>query len=84
MTQPDPTAEAESRRQAQEKEYGTWVAADDINVGNALAYAKGHPVPASNVERHGYDKQGLVVKAGTKAANEAQGIVAPAKTESGK
>lgn len=54
-------------RQAQEEEYGTWVAVQNIYVGNALAYLAGHPVPKSNVEQHGYDQQGLVVRQGTVA-----------------
>lgn len=49
-------------RDAQVKEYGQYVAAAPIYVGNALAYAEGHPVPASNVKLHGYDKNGLVKK----------------------
>lgn len=49
-------------RTAQQKEYGQYVAATEIYVGNALAYAPGHPVPASNVKLHGYDKNGLVTK----------------------
>jgi len=86
MTQPDPTAEVDARRKEQLKEYGTWVATGDITVGNALAFTAGHPVPAGHVERFGWDKENppLVAKAGTKAANEAAGVVAPAKTESGK
>jgi hypothetical protein len=30
-------------------------------------------VPVSNVEAHGYDKNGLVAKTGTKAAQQATG-----------
>lgn len=45
---------------AQVLEYGTWVAVEDITVGNAVAYLAGHPVPVSNVERHGYDQLGVV------------------------
>ena len=47
------------------KEYGTYVATADIYVGNALAYRAGDPVPIGNVERHGYDKDGLVAKVAT-------------------
>ncbi len=54
-------------RQAQAEEYGTWVAAQDIWEGTALAYRTGNPVPRSNVERHGYDQRGLVVRQGTVA-----------------
>jgi hypothetical protein len=45
---------------AQRVEYGTWVAAEDIYAGAALAYAAGQPVPVSNVEQHGYAELGLV------------------------
>ncbi len=49
-----------ARATAQEAEYGEWVAVEFIQEGNALAYAPGHPVPKSNVARHGYDRRGLV------------------------
>lgn len=54
-------------RQAQDEEYGTWVAVQDIYEGQALAYRTGHPVPKSNVEAHGYDRLGQVVRQGTVA-----------------
>jgi hypothetical protein len=41
---------------AQTVEYGTWVAVEEIWHGTALAYAVGHPVPVSAVEREGYDQ----------------------------
>lgn len=66
---PDPPAEMpdwEQRRAAQAKEYGTWIASQQIWVGNALAYDVGHPVPISNVQRHGYDTDELVVKTSSK------------------
>lgn len=79
MTQPDPMApyvdpaahSVEERRKARAVEYGTWVATQDITVGGALAYRAGDPVPASNVETHGYDKDGLVAKTSTKAGQRA-------------
>lgn len=49
-------------RAAQAVEYGTWVAAEDIYVGTALAYAAGQPVPVSNVEQHGYGELGIVAR----------------------
>jgi hypothetical protein len=55
----------QDRIAAQAKEYGTYVATADIYVGNALAYRAGDPVPVGNVERHGYDKDGLVAKVAT-------------------
>jgi hypothetical protein len=58
---------------AQTKEYSTWVATQDIHVGNALAYRTGDPVPISNVEKHGYDKQGVVAKTSSKAGKAATG-----------
>lgn len=60
-------ATAEDVVAATRKEYGQYVAADQIFHGNALAYNQGDPVPASNVKLHGYDEDGRVVKAGSKA-----------------
>lgn len=65
--------EAEDRRNAQIKEYGVYVAVEQIYVGNALAYDVGHPVPASNVELHGYADAGLVAKRTTKEGKAALG-----------
>ena len=70
MTQPrgtdfDPYAEnpdLAAFRDAQVKEWGEWVAVEDIYVGGVPAVRKGDAVPASNVARHGYDKAGKVVK----------------------
>lgn len=61
------TPEAEAYRKALEDDWTTWVAAADIPYGNVLAYAKGAPVPASNVARWRYDDQGLVEKRTSKA-----------------
>jgi hypothetical protein len=74
MTDPftaDP--ELQAYHAAQVKEYSTYVATQDIHVGNALAYRAGDPVPVSNVEKHGYDKQGLVAKTSSKAGKAATG-----------
>lgn len=49
-----------ARRAARDAEYAQYVAVQRIYHGGALAYTPGRPVPASNVKRHGYDKQGLV------------------------
>jgi hypothetical protein len=75
MTQPTPAPDAAARdlMAEQAKEYGQYVATQDIYVGVALAYRQGDPVPASNVERHGYDKNQQVAKVGTKAAGAATG-----------
>lgn len=71
MTTPTPPPDAAARDMiaAQTKEYGTYVATQDIFVGFALAHRAGDPVPVSNVEAHGYDKNGMVAKTGTKAAD---------------
>lgn len=58
----DTFEELEKLRAAQQVEYGTWVATEQITHLGALAYHEGDPVPVSNVERYGYDKQGLVKK----------------------
>lgn len=62
-----PRGTAEDAMAATRKEYGQWVAAAPIYHGNALIHNPLDPVPASNVELHGYDKGGLVVKTGSKA-----------------
>ena len=53
---------------AQEAEYGTWVALQPIEHNGVRAYQTGDPVPVSNVAIYGYDKDGLVAKTSTKAA----------------
>lgn len=67
---PEQPRTAEDALAASEKEYGQYVAAQQIFVGTALAYNAGDPIPASNVERHGYAANGLAIKVGTKAAEE--------------
>lgn len=47
---------------AQLQEYGQFVATQRIHVGLAMAYDVGHPVPVSNVERFGYEAQGVVTR----------------------
>jgi hypothetical protein len=56
-----------------EDEYSQYVATRDIYHDGGLAYRTGDPVPASNVKAHSYDENGLVSKAGTKAAAAATG-----------
>ena len=48
---------------AQAAEYATYVATEPILVDGARAYNVGDPVPASNVEKHGYVQLGVVRKA---------------------
>jgi hypothetical protein len=76
-TKPDPTvaetvsSELSEQILAQQKEYGQWVAAQQIFTPHgALAYNRGDAVPISNVEQHQYDKLGWVVKNGSKAHQE--------------
>lgn len=52
----DPTANADlspeqELAERQRREYGTYRAAQRINIGGALAFKKGDPVPVSHVER---------------------------------
>jgi hypothetical protein len=73
---------AEQRRQEQAREYGQYVAAQDIYHGGALAYTKGAAVPASNVAQYAYDQNGLVEPverppddaASTEAPRESEGL----------
>ncbi len=69
-------AEARERREAQLKEYGEYVAIEEIRVGSALAFMPGHPVPKSHVESYSYLDQGLVARRTTKAAKEVTGEAA--------
>ena len=65
MSSPIP-ATAEELREAQRVEYGTYVAAQAIDIEGARAFNIGDPVPVSHVER-GVVSQDAVVKASTKA-----------------
>jgi hypothetical protein len=67
LATPEETAQ---RVEEQQAEWGTYVALDSIFAGSALAYNPGSIVPVSNVERHGYDKQGLVAKIDSKEGQE--------------
>ena len=60
------SAELADHIAAQRKEYGLYVANQQIHVGTALAYNPGDAVPISNAERLGYVEAGVVVKVGTK------------------
>ena len=51
-------------REAQIEEYGTYIAAEPIEVGNSLAFLPGHPVPKSTAEKFGWDAEGRVVPTG--------------------
>lgn len=68
---PDPTEAALEHRNAVEKEYGEFVAVQQIFAGNALAYNVGDPVPKSNVEAHGYLDAKLVARRNTQAGRAA-------------
>lgn len=57
---PETDPDVIARRKLTRKEYGQFVAVQDIPVGLALAYRAGDAVPASNVEAHGYEAAGLV------------------------
>ena len=61
------TAELGDQIAAQRKEYGLYVANQQIYVGTALAYNPGDAIPIENCERLGYFDDGLAVKVGTKA-----------------
>jgi len=66
-----PVLTGQDHRKAIADEYGAWVATQQIYVGSALAYNVGDPVPATNVQAFGYDKNNLVAKAPTVAGSEA-------------
>ncbi len=58
---------------AVDEDYAQYVAVVPIYFDGALAYRIGEEVPATNVRRHDYETNGLVKKAGTKAAAVARG-----------
>ena len=76
---PETPLTADEYRKAQEAEYGTYVAAQAIDIEGARAFNVGDPVPASHVER-GVVAADAVKKTTTKAG---QAIVANATTEKG-
>jgi hypothetical protein len=59
---------------AQAAEYAAFVAVETILVDGVRAYNVGDPVPASNVDAHGYLQAGLVRK---KADDPAPELTAP-------
>lgn len=59
-------------REAQVKEYATYVAVDQIHVDGALAFNVGDPVPVSHVDR-GVVEKSQVAKRDTKAGKAATG-----------
>ena len=67
----------EARAEQEAAEYSTWRAVAPIPFGNTIAYQPGHPVPVSNVERYGYDKQGLVEKVSGEEKTQLEQAVPP-------
>lgn len=72
---------ADQQRAKQAQEYAQYYAAGDISFNGVLAYPAGAPVPASNVERYGYDAAGLVVSAEQIAERRAQAAEAAKEAE---
>jgi hypothetical protein len=84
---PDPYAadhELQEYMLAQEAEFAEWVAARDIYFGIALAHRTGDPISKSNVERHGYAKNGLAVKRNSKEGRAITGEAEPVPEKKGK
>lgn len=65
-SQPDPVDGAE-RLDAQAREYGEYVAIEQIQIDGVLAFNPGHPVPKSHVDR-GVVSKDQVARRNTKAA----------------
>ena len=63
-------AELADQIELQRKEYGMYVASQQIVHGTALAYNPGDAIPIENCERLKYVEQGLAVKVGTKEHKE--------------
>jgi len=63
VTTPTPEqayAEAAVRRSQQLVEYGTYIATRTIQIGNAVAFNAGDPVPVGHVEKFGWLETGDV------------------------
>jgi len=73
MTAPVPATAAELR-EAQQKEYGTYVAVVPIDVNGARAFNPGDAVPVSHVDS-GVVAADQVAKVTTKAGREAAAVV---------
>lgn len=82
VVSPSTPATAEDFNAATRKEYGQYVAKEQIFHGYVLAYNAGDPVPASNVALYKYDEAGTVVKVGTKAHQELMTGLGRSKPES--
>jgi len=68
---PDATPEeVASFRDAQAKEWGTYVALDTILYNGVVQFNAGNPVPVDIATRLGYVESGQVAKVGTKAATD--------------
>lgn len=70
MTQPAAPDEVQQLLAEQQKEYGSFVAVQPIDIGGARAFNVGDAVPASHVSR-GVVAAGAVAKTSTKAAQAA-------------
>ena len=74
MTSPTPVT-AEELREAQRKEYSTYVATEPIDINGVRAFNVGDPVPVSHVERDNAPvRSDQVAKVTTKAGREAAGV----------
>lgn len=79
MSQPLTAAEL---REAQRKEWGTYVALGPIDIGGVRAFNEGDPVPVSHVEG-GVVEDSQVAKVTTKAGREAAGVTTPTENPKG-
>lgn len=68
---PERPLTAEDASAALAEEYGQYVAVAPIESDGVRWYNAGDPVPAANVEAHGYLDAGLVAKTTTKAGRAA-------------
>lgn len=71
----DPNSAA-ALRKAQEVEYGTWIATEEISINGVRAFNKGDAVPVSHVERLRLDEAKVVAKRSTKAGQAVEAEVA--------
>lgn len=73
---------AEQLREAQRKEYGTYVAVTAIEINGVRAFNEGDAVPVSHVDRGVVDSS-QVAKVNTKAGQQAVAATTPTENPKG-
>ena len=82
MSEPTPPQTLEEYKAALEAEWGRYVAAEAIEIGNARAFNPGDPVPVSHVKAGLVDKSAVSDSPSYQAAKSQASKSADTKTES--